>query len=184
MRVDPVNSYCPNRNIMHYPLCLLKNSAQSASYYYALNNSVNFLDTKGLYVGAIGLGASGAISGEISPGFFGAFSILYVNDDKGNEGIVVCVGGGLAGGSGGVAGLQTSHLWGVDSICDLVKSGFSLSYGVGGGAGPGIAADLSKTGLNVITGVGFGGYSGAENVFSKCRLLVTKYKCKSKCETK
>ena len=173
LRVDPTNSVLPKYLEIPYPISLLLSERRPNYYLYTLSNPANYIDPKALYVGGIGLGAGGAVSGSIAPGFFGSISLLYVNDSNGNEGIVLCGGGGIAAGSGVVAGLQTSHLWGVDSICDLEKHGFSLSFDVGGGAGPGISADIGRGGINITTGVGYGGYSGTENVISGCKLLVS-----------
>jgi hypothetical protein len=145
---------------------------------YVRANPTNWADPTGLYVGAAGLGGSGAWSGNVAPGLFGSGALLYVNDDKGNWGIAACGGGGLAAGKGVVVGVQTSHLWGVNSICDLESVDPSLSFGAGGGAGPGASVDIGPAGLNVVTGFGLGGYSGALNVVSGCKLLYSKEPCK------
>jgi len=185
LRPDPSHSIQPRGNGIPCYLPLLFTTPQELNLYsHALNNTINRTDPIGLYVGAVGLGASGAISGLVSPGLFGSASILYVNDDKGNHGLVVCAGGGIAAGAGIVGGIQTSHLWGVDSVCDLEGGGFSLAFGAGGGAGPGAAADVGPVGLNVITGAGLGGYSGALNVIGGCKLIYSKYDCDDKCEDK
>ena len=180
---DPSHSMQPIETERPYLLPILLTSPQKQNNYpYVSSNPIVNFDPRGLYVGGIGLGGSGAISGLITPGFFGSVSILYVNDDKGNEGIVVCAGGGIAAGSGFVGGLQTSHLWDIDSICDLDGGGFSLAIGAGGGVGPGIAADIGKVGLNVITEAGAGGYSDALNVIGGCKLVFSKHDCDNKCE--
>ncbi|MGA1870214.1 MAG: RHS repeat-associated core domain-containing protein, partial [bacterium] len=159
-------------------------------YLYGNNNPVNLIDSLGLYVGGIGLGASGGIAGIVSPGLFGKGSIRWVHDHYGNWGIVACAGFGISAGTGVIGGLQTSHLPGVDSICDLEKTGPTLNLigkyigesggGAGGGLGPGIAVSGGRSGLSVITGVGIGAYGTAFEVVGGCKLLYSRNKCKKK----
>ena len=144
--------------------------------YGNLNPIINF-DRYGLYVGGVGIGTSGSLELKNKLGLSGSAALLYVKDDDGNWGIAACGSGGGALGTGGVVGLQTSHLWSVDTICDLEGGGLSLSGGGGYAAGPGIAGDVGKSGLNVITGAGLGRWGGALNVVGGCKLLYSSKQC-------
>lgn len=147
-------------------------------YRYAANNPNTLRDPYGLYVGGVGLGAGYSIPFLGKFGLSGSSSLMVVNDSSGHWGIVVCTIVGAAAGKGIVGGLQTSHLWNVNSICDLTEKGFMFGVGAGGGAGPGIAADLSGSGLNVITGGGIGGWGALVNVTGGCALMTPAPHCR------
>ena len=150
---------------------------------YAYNNPLLNADEHGLYVGGVGIGGAGALKLLGKYGISGSGCVMWVHDDKGNWGIVACGSGGGAINSGGIIGLQTSHLWGVESVCDLEDIQFALSGGGGYASGPGIAGDIGKSGLNVIVGVGGGKWGGVLNILSGCKLIYVANPCpKKKCE--
>jgi len=140
-------------------------------YAYAAGNPVSLSDPYGLYVGGIGLGVSAAKSVKNKLGVSTSGSVLWVNDDSGNEAFVACWGAGVAVGEGIVDGLQTVHYPGVKTIYDLERTGLSFGAGAGFARGAGGAIDVSSSGLSVITGVGAGGWGGAVNVIGGCEIL-------------
>ncbi len=181
LRVDPVYSLLPNlTKRFKTDLMVTELLSSSENYKYGGNCSTMKMDFYALYVGGYGLGAIFAFGGNILPGIAGSGSILFVSDDRGNFGFIRCYGAGLASGSGFLVGVQTSHLWGVRSICDLERGGFSWGIGAGYGAGAGIAWDVGKTGLNILTGGGRGKWGFTTNIFSKCKILWSHRKCSKK----
>jgi hypothetical protein len=146
-------------------------------YGYVLNNPIFYTDAWGLYVGGIGLGANGAISGSTTSGIAGSGSLMVVNDSNGDWALVSCWSIGIASGVGIVAGLQTSHLWGVYSVCDLNISEPTIGGGAGGGAGPGGSVEITKDGANIITGIGAGGWGAATTSGGGCKVIISTKKC-------
>lgn len=115
------------------------------------------LDLKGLYVGGIGGFGSGAYSGIVTPGLFGAVNISLVWDDDGNKGWAVCGSGGIAAGTGVIGGLSVTNAWGADTICDLEGTGVGAGVGGAGAAGAwGWGGFVEGSLGGVTTGVGFG----------------------------
>ena len=167
---DPIgivgNLYTQGLNIVFYQYV----EAILTPYLYTRNSPVNSGDPTGLYVGGVGVGVSGAIgSGNFIPSISFSGSLMVINDGHGNWGVAVCGGAGAAAGVGVIGGVQTSNMWGADSICDLEK-GPSVAVGGGFAAGPGGAAETSADGINAITGVGVGGWGGAAGA-GGCKIL-------------
>ncbi len=168
LRPDPINFLLSNlfSNNEHFSK-LYFGVEFSDNYTYSRNNVKKLSDFFGLYVGGYGLGGILAIGGKIMPGSVGTGSILFVSDDKGNFGFVECYGAGLASGAGFLVGIQTSHLWGIKSICDMERNGFLWGVSLGYASGEGISGEIGKSGVNILTGAGVGKWGATTNILKQ-----------------
>jgi len=160
---------------------LLMPSLQT-SYPFVTNNSVNYSDPSGLYVGGVGVGGAGEWGSPAGGAVTVGGDCSYVWDDKGNKGIVCCSGGGITNGEGAsvfFGGVVTND-WGSDTICDYASGGGG-GFQYGGTVGSGIAGYASgnpMSGIQVGIGVGVGAAGrGGGVAVGACRLVWCKGTC-------